>query len=151
MTLKITGAIFGAKELQKALDELPKSLSKAALREALKKVSKPIVDVARLKAPKSTGGGAESIDVRNNPSLKPVGVSIGPDRDHFYMSFQEFGTSRHTGQPFLRPAWDENSHKILPEFGKILWAIILKKSKTLAKKAEKGTLGKRTARELRGG
>jgi HK97 gp10 family phage protein len=59
-------------------------------------------DAARM-APKDTTLGAKSIRAELVKGDDPE-VRISWDRDHFYMSFQEFGTEDRPAQPFLRPA-----------------------------------------------
>lgn len=55
-------------------------------------------------APKGTGAGAKSIraemakDENGDPEAR-----VSWDRDHFYMSFAEFGTVHQRATPFLRP------------------------------------------------
>ena len=149
MSIQISMDITGHKELQRAFGELPKSMTKQVIVSALKKVSKPIVKEARDKAPKRTGKGAKSIKARTNKNLKPIGISIGPDRKNFHMMFVEFGTINQAAEPYLRPALDNNKGRIPKEFGKVVWPVLLKKVKTLRRKAEKGTLGKRTAAKFR--
>jgi HK97 gp10 family phage protein len=73
-------------------------------RAMLEHVGELIASDAAAGAPKRTGRGAESIrgDVVEAPDGLRVRVSW--DRDHFYMSFAETGTSREPARPFLRPA-----------------------------------------------
>lgn len=68
-------------------------------------VNPEIVARMRHRAPKDTGGGAESIHAEPDPD--EPGFRIGWDEDHFYMSFHEFGTQHQPAQPFARPTADE--------------------------------------------
>jgi HK97 gp10 family phage protein len=53
-------------------------------------------------------------------------------------------------QPFVRPAWQRTRWKAFDIIKKEMWAQILKTAKTLARKAERGTLGKSAVKALRG-
>lgn len=80
-----------------------------------------IADAAAAMAPRGATGtlGEEIIvsrtrqpsgglsDVVGTLSKDESVVFIGPSTDAFYGKFQEFGTSRHAPQPFMRPAADE--------------------------------------------
>jgi len=149
MSIQVRAKIEGVKELENAFMELPNSMQKQVLLSALKKASKPVVKDAQEKARKKTGKGAKSIKARTNKNLKPVGISIGPSREEFHMSFIEFGTVTQSARPFLRPAWDANRFAVLQSMEKEIWNALTKKARTLARKAEKGTLGKRTLEKLR--
>lgn len=52
-----------------------------------------------------------------------VFVYMGPGR-HPQAITQEFGTSFHPPQPFMRPAWDQDSRAALERLGALLWADI---------------------------
>lgn len=72
----------------------------------LKHVGDQVADRAAATAPRSVGGldhGADSIraEVADDGSVR-----VSWDQAHFYMAFQELGTSRMTARPFLRPALD---------------------------------------------
>lgn len=55
-------------------------------------------------APKRTGAGAASIRAEVVEDAGRLTVRVSWDRDHFYMAFQELGTSQQSARPFLRPA-----------------------------------------------
>lgn len=57
------------------------------------------------RAPKDTGGGAESIHAEPDPD--EPGFRVGWDQDHFYLGFHELGTEHQPARPFARPAADE--------------------------------------------
>ena len=149
MSIQINAQFRGTKELESAFNELPKSMGKQVLLSAIKKAAKPVVTDAKDKARKRTGKGAKSIKARTNKKLKPIGVSIGTSREEFHMMFIEFGTIFQPANPFLRPAWDANKNKVLNSMEKEIWNALTKKARTLARKAGKGTLGKRTLEKLR--
>jgi len=60
-------------------------------------------------------------------------------------------TGKMTQAPFMRPAWDATKGEALDILTKEIKAELLKAASRLAKRAEKGTLGKRAVKELRGG
>lgn len=49
-------------------------------------------------------------------------VAVGPEKAFFYGLFQEFGTVRHGAQPFIRPAFDEQSGAALRIIQEDIWA-----------------------------
>jgi len=55
----------------------------------------------------------------------PVEVYIGPGRNP-QSSLQEFGTSHHPPQPYMRPAWDFGGKEAMNGIAKDLWAEIQK-------------------------
>lgn len=148
MAIEINAEFRGVKELENALVQLPLSMQKQVLLSALKKAAKPVVTVAKEKARKRSGKGAKSIKARTNKKLKPIGISIGPSKENFHMNFIEFGTVKLPAKPFLRPAWDANKDAVLKSMENEIWKALTKKARTLARKAEKGTLGKRTLAKL---
>lgn len=154
--------LTGARELERALRELPKRTGKAALRRALKKTAQPIEVTA------------EQYATRAKPELAARGISISTrlsrrqkrgrqtDRNTVQMyvgahsaryglaHLFEFGTAqRHhksgksTGrmrpQPFMRPAWDANKGRLLDTLGRELWTEVDKAAKRLAKRRARGT------------
>lgn len=170
-TIEIECWLSGQKELEAALAELPNALAKQVLLAAAKEAARPIVSAARSRAPKADqaiirkfknkrgvtsrirtflpGEGAKSIKVRTNSKLKPVGVSIGPDRMHFYMAFAEWGAIHEAPRPFLRPAWDEGKDALLKSLEGLIWKALAKKARQVAKKAESGTLSKKLIASFR--
>lgn len=74
------------------------------LRAGLLQVSWPIaVDAAR-RAPKLSGAGAANIRPEAVLDGDEITAHISWDRDHFYMSFHETGTTSLPARPFLVPA-----------------------------------------------
>jgi HK97 gp10 family phage protein len=71
---------------------------------ALDKVGKAIANDARVLAPKQTGKGARSIHHEIGFDERGAYVRVSWSKEAFYMQFAEFGTSRQTATPFLRPA-----------------------------------------------
>lgn len=68
------------------------------------RVGESIAETARRLAPKDSGAGAASIRAEVATASTGPEVHVSVDRDHFYLLFAEFGTSRQSPRPFLRPA-----------------------------------------------
>ncbi len=81
------------------LDQLPEALT------ALLDLGVDVANEAAALAPKRTGAGARSIRAEYATAADGSReVRVSWDRDHFYMSFAEFGTEHQRATPFLRPA-----------------------------------------------
>lgn len=139
--------IEGLKEVQAALRELPDATAKNVMRRVLKKAGEPIANRARELAPEADGHLKKSIGVSTKLSKSQrrkhrkadkddveVFVGAGP---HPQAVFQEFGTSEHPAQPFLRPAWDQGKRVALDGIKADMWTEIRKAAERLAKKAAK--------------
>lgn len=151
--------IAGAKELDRALAQLPNATSKSVLRRALKNAGKPTATLAERTAPLGpTGNLRDSVSVelkltqsqqRRRAKAGDVEMFIGataPPGYHAHLI--EFGTSKMSARPFLRPAWDSTKQKVLDEIESEIWKSLSKAARTLAKKAQAGTLGKSAQRKL---
>jgi len=149
----------GAKELERALNELPKATRKSVLRAALRKAAVPVVNDARRMAPRGDEPGyrmADSITVgaiskrqSRGDAAGGVVVGIGPTSNHRHAHLVEFGTGerisktgkssgRMPARPFLRPAWDANRARVFKALKAELWDKLAKAAKRLAKRAEAG-------------
>lgn len=139
--------VEGLKELEQALQRLPKANAKAVLRRTLKEAGEPVAKTARSLAPREMGYLRESIDVSPKLSSRqatmnnrqsPVEMYIGPGTDPAG-HLQEFGTGPgHQAQPFMRPAWDQHKNEVLDIIANRTWLEIEKTAARLAKKAAKG-------------
>lgn len=139
--------VEGLKELEQALQQLPKANAKAVLRRTLKEAGEPVAKTARSLAPREMGYLRESIDVSPKLSSRqatmnnrqsPVEMYIGPGTDPAG-HLQEFGTGPgHQAQPFMRPAWDQHKNEVLDIIANRTWLEIEKTAARLAKKAAKG-------------
>lgn len=105
----------GMDELQRRIEEMGRKGARIS-NEALKKGAQPILDEAKLNAPKDTGKGVEGLTI-GRPRKKGdkrsvlVGIDRGDISEVFYMKFHEFGTSKMTARPFLGPAYEKNKDK----------------------------------------
>lgn len=124
----ITLRVEGGDRLARTLRELPDRVNRKVQRDALKEAAEPIRSAAASMAPRAPGAPdlADNIRISNaRPDDGAVAVAIGPSKNFFYATFQEFGTSRHGAQPFLRPAWDREGVKALQAIKSALWNALL--------------------------
>ena len=168
--MRISVRVEGLRELQTALQELPKATGNNVLRRTLFKAAEPIEVAMETKAPVGeTGklkGSVESSTklspaqskehrvaigtfpmvtvggYRSNPA-KGVYVFVGPAPGPVGIT-QEFGTVHHGPQPFARPAWDENHLRSLSTIKSDLAEEIEKARKRIARKAEREALKMRS-------
>lgn len=149
--------LAGAKELEAALNELPKAVGKGVLRRALIKAATPIAEDARQRVHVLRGVLQRGISVSTRLSRrqkKLAGVKPGEVRVYVGASparhahLVEFGTrERFTKDgkssgvmpafPFLRPAWESGKRAALDRLGKLIWAELKKAAERLAKRRAK--------------
>jgi HK97 gp10 family phage protein len=115
----MTVRLEGFRELERALNELPKSTGKNVLRRVAKGALQPIAEKAKSLAPKESGDLAGSIMVSERRTKRVTRVNrfdrntgiemaMGPVSGGGvlnYATFAEFGTIDTTAKPFMRPAW----------------------------------------------
>lgn len=133
----------GLEGLEKALRELPQEVAGKVLSAALRKAATPMAQAAAASAPRSANPGrnghmADSIRLRtfrDSSSVNDleVNLALGPDGNHFYGSFGEFGTVHEAAHPFMRPAFDGYKDQVIATLGTELWAGIERATKRLAK------------------
>lgn len=163
--------VEGFRELDKVLGELPQAFRRSVVLSALRKAARPMIKDARARALRGSnprkrgskkqrdsgeaetiGHGADSIRVKamRATSKNEATVAIGPSAKHWYMSFVEFGTSRQSPRPFLRPAFQVHRQRMIQTFGIELGKSIERKAATLARQAAAGKLSRSSARALAG-
>lgn len=150
-------------EIDKMLSELPKSMSKTVLRNALKKAAAPIRDAAEAGAPVGDGALKDSFKIdtkrggRRPKSRSGVYVFTGSTAPHSWIV--EHGTGpryhengKYVGQmparPFFRNAWDANKGKAFGILVKEIGNEFMKAAKRLASRAGSGTLSKAATKAL---
>lgn len=151
--------LVGAKELDKALAQLPRATSRTVLRKTLTKAAEPILTMAQYLVPVDQGDLKRSLKIGTSLSSRQrksargqvgeVVVYVGashPMGAHAHLV--EFGTVKTPAQPFLRPAWDRQKGKALRIFQAEIWKEIVKAAESLAKKATKRTLSKSARQAL---
>lgn len=139
--------VKGWQEIQQKLNRLTNELRAQVLVDAAMAGAEVIRHEASRRAPRRTGSLAEHIVAEvTGKGSHWVRVDIGPDRDHFYGRFIEFGHAlvRVTGRvrrgrrtyrikkvlghvpphPFLRPALDEGGRKAVEAVAEHLRAAI---------------------------
>jgi HK97 gp10 family phage protein len=145
----MTVRLEGFRELEAALNELPKSTAKNVLRRVAKGALQPMAEKARSFAPFDQGDLRASIQVserrtkrvaRINRFDKNTGIqmAMGPVSGKAvlnYATFVEFGTVDSRPQPFLRPAWDGGKEAALDYVKVNLGREIDRAASRLAKKA----------------
>lgn len=122
--------VEGGERLARELRGLSNRVSRNVQREALKEGAELIRARASALAPREPGAPdlADNIAVSNAlPEDGSVGVAIGPTRNFFYGFFQEFGTSRHSAQPFLRPAFDSEGPRALKVIAAAMWDALIRR------------------------
>ncbi|MBB4001591.1 HK97-gp10 family putative phage morphogenesis protein [Aurantimonas endophytica] len=142
-----TVKVEGLKELEIALEQLPRSTGKAALRRVLRKAAQPVADAATAKAPRDEGNLQASIGVGTKLTRRQRGVHKKMFKDdkasvEIFVGAgglpqaitQEFGTVDHGPQAFLRPSWDAHKDGVLDSIKADLWAEIEKAAKRHARK-----------------
>lgn len=132
--------IDGLKELQRALELLPKEIQGRPLKSAVSAGAKVILDEAINKAPVGETGnlrkalyryrsrsqstvGKETYlvgvrkgkgiygNTRLNRRLGRVGKKYTTQGEAYYWRFVEFGTSKMSAKPFLRPAFESQKER----------------------------------------
>lgn len=153
----------GVGDLERALRELPKaSMRTAVIRRAFRKAGAPIVAAATAYLPPGARRAGLKVEMRAGlskrqrrgrrkmPNTVEMFLGVGPSRlSHLF----EFGTAARytTGKgkvrktagayrgamkatPYLRPAWDAGSRKMLNVFAQLLWKEIAATAKRYARK-----------------
>ena len=122
--------VEGGDKLAAALRELPNRVNRSVQREALIAGGELIRQQASVYAPRAPGAPdlADNIGISNaRPDDGSVAIAIGPTRGFFYGHFQEFGTSRHRAQAFMRPAYDSEGPRALKVIASELWAALIRR------------------------
>lgn len=160
----ISVKIEGLKELQKALDQLPKEIQGRPLRSAVSFGAKEIADKVKDRAGtfsdtgtledaifryrsrrhSTTGretffvgvrqGKAQYKDTARNRSLGRVGKSYKTQGEAYYWRFLEFGTVKMAAKPFLRPTFENNKRQAVEIIKERLGKSIEAQAKKLVKK-----------------
>lgn len=116
--MSISANIDG-KSLLKALSAFPKNIQNNVMTGAIRAGANVIRDEARVRAPKKTKALAKSIvsikrrtETRNQVKFS-VTPSKGKNKAGWRAHFIEFGTSKMSAKPFLRPAFEVSENKSL--------------------------------------
>lgn len=132
----------GGAELARTLESLPAALSYRVLIEGLKEAAEPMRQRMAELAPREPGAPdlAENMGISVADRIgsteggrwqarekEQAVVAVGPTKNFFYGLFQEYGTSRHGAQPFMRPAFDTTAPIALGIMGRVFWTILASK------------------------
>lgn len=126
----ITLRVEGGEKLAKELRGLSNRVNRSVQRQALLDAAQPMRDMARQAAPRAPGAPdlAENIEFGNTTADSgDVAIALGPTKRFFYGSFQEFGTSRHGAQPFMRPAFDSTVQQVIKRFTAEVWSALVRR------------------------
>lgn len=145
MKMKTTGFA----ELDRALKGMEKAAAKGIMRRSMKKAAQPVADLASRLAPQGeTDSLAPSVIVGTKLSKRQkklhrkmhksdkasvemfVGAGPLPSAHN-----QEFGNENHAAQPFLRPAWKQESMPTVNRLGVELGKEIERTAKRAAARA----------------
>jgi HK97 gp10 family phage protein len=138
----------GFRELEAALEALPKSTGRNVLRRIARAALEPLAEHARGLAPVEEGALRASIAVSEKRTRRVkrshrfdnktgLEMAMGPGSGEGalpYASFVEFGTIDTPAQPFMRPAWDSGADGMLSYIADNLGAEIDKAADRLARK-----------------
>ena len=112
-------ANIDGKSLIKALSALPKNIQKNVMVGAIRAGANVIRDEARIRVPKKTKDLAKSIvSIKRRAETKnqvkfSVTPSKGKNKAGWRAHFIEFGNSKMSAKPFLRPAFEASENKSL--------------------------------------
>ena len=106
-------------DLLKTLSQFPKNIQNNVMTGAIRAGANVIRDEARIRVPKKTKDLAKSIvsikrraETRNQVKFS-VTPSRGKNKAGWRAHFIEFGTSKMSAKPFLRPAFETSENKSL--------------------------------------
>jgi HK97 gp10 family phage protein len=138
----ISVRLEGAKQLVRALEELPKAVRGKPVLFAVRKSAQPVVEQWKQNAPKDTGEYAESIGIvkAEHEGVEGATVHAGPRRGkrfpHAYLGiFHEWGTSKMPSHPHARPAWESKGPEACKSLVSILSKAVNRAARRLARRA----------------
>ena len=129
----------GGKELAANLRTLAAPIQREIILDALEAAAEPMRNRMSQLAPREPGRPdlADNIGISVANRIGDVGggrwqarhdeehaVAVGPTKNFFYGIFQEYGTSRHGAQPFMRPAFDSTHQTSLSILSQRLWQAV---------------------------
>lgn len=134
---KATFAFSGGVELSKNLalltDKLQKKIMRAAVVGGANVVKKRAKEIAKAKGIEDTGAVirniAGKVEKTDNPNYVQINIGVRHGKpkkgaknqdDPFYWHFHEFGTSKMSARPFMRPAFEESQERVLQVIAKRL-------------------------------
>jgi len=138
---EVTIELKGLDQLERNLKELGTKIAKKLLKASMKEGAEPVKSDAERRVIRAKGGPTYPIAVKNKKgatlgpghiadniivtsrisSLGVIQIKIGPDKDHWYSNFIEFGTPQFAAQPAFRPALDTKAPQALRIIERVLW------------------------------
>ena len=114
----MVSATFDTKKLIETLQKFPKNIQKNVMVGAVRAGANVIRDEARRKVPIKTGTLKKSIvsiqrKAQNGLITFSVTPSKGGKNSGWYAHFVEFGTSKMSAKPFMRPAFEQSNNESL--------------------------------------
>lgn len=146
-----TWKVEGFEGLEDTLVQLPRAVAKRTARQSMIETLEPMSDAMRSKAPRLSGGTANSINVgtalaRSQKRYAGLGggardpdtlvVSAGPDARPQAL-IQEIGSFKEAPQAYVRPAWDGHSGGLVQRLAGILGPRVMA---AFARASKKGKL-----------
>lgn len=122
----ITSNVQGVDELLESLKQFPQNIQKNVITGAIRAGCKPILQAAKANVPTDSGNLKKSLGIvkRRSKDKTKVRFSVTPRRggkfNGFYAHMIEFGTSKMSAQPFMRPAFDNQDNQSIEEAKKYL-------------------------------
>lgn len=139
----ITFQLQGADELARVLRTLPDAIQRDRMVKALRRGAEPMRERMGQLAPRGRGRDEDFEHLADNMVISlanrigsPQGgrwrprdetehaVAVGPQKSFFYGLFQEYGTTHHGAQPFMRPAFDSTGGQALGVIRDELWDML---------------------------
>jgi len=130
-----SAGVSGVDAVNDALNQLPQKLQDRALKNAMAAGAREIRKEAKRLVPVDEGDLRDSIVVARKVKKTKTGrgnVVVGlRGVGRFYAHLIEFGTSKQSAQPFMRPALDNANEKALEKIGPKLGKEIEKQARKL--------------------
>lgn len=120
-------SIRGIRDVRRASEGMVTRIAKAANRKAVSKAATPMLQDARAKAPILTGALRKSLTKRVRTVGTGVSAKIGGRRGMpggRYLHLVEFGSSRRSPHPFLRPAFEATKAESIRVYRQSIWGDI---------------------------
>jgi HK97 gp10 family phage protein len=117
--------VRGVATVDQRLRVLPKALSRQILEDALGQAAEPLLADIRAGAPVRTGRLRDSIAIKKHRMQRQdqAHIELGVF-GVFYGRFIEFGTSKMTARPFVRPALDRHSSALIRRFSLLVRGLV---------------------------
>lgn len=107
--------VLGLDEVLKKLKKLPERVQKNVISGAIRASAKPIIKEVKALVPKDSGTLQKSIGVKKRRSKDKniIHFSVAPlsRKNGWYGRFVEFGTSKTSAKPFMRPAIERTANE----------------------------------------